>query len=151
LRRFDDSPFQGDAHAIKDLGANEFTFTGDQTKITYYPTAPGPVVVGKEGGLLEYEGIEGILTFRGDDEVRAVLIDAGAMVSVTLKADRDKGSVLLTLVVPSVTGVTREKPVTLEALALKATTRGFSNGPGPDRTYTIVPLLGSAMQAILPL
>jgi hypothetical protein len=135
----------------KDLGANEFTFSGDQTKITYYPTAPGPVVVGKEGGLLEYEGIEGSLTFRGNDEVRTVDTDAGALVSVTLKPDRDRGSVLLTLVLPHVTGVRQDSPVALEALALKTTSRGFNNHPGADLTYTILPLLGEAMEVVLPL
>ncbi|HMC07715.1 MAG TPA: hypothetical protein VKL22_00120 [Actinomycetota bacterium] len=33
-----------------DLGANEFTFTGDQTQVTYFPVAPGPLHKGDEGG-----------------------------------------------------------------------------------------------------
>jgi hypothetical protein len=48
--------------------ANQFTFAGDRTQITYFPSAPGPIVIGQKGaGRLEYQGIEGDLTFSGAD------------------------------------------------------------------------------------
>ena len=43
----------------QDLGANEFTFTGDRTTVTFFPVAPGPLHVGDENGELIYQGIEG--------------------------------------------------------------------------------------------
>jgi hypothetical protein len=49
-----------------DLGANEFTFTGDRTQITYLTRSPGPIHPGEEdNGRLEYQGIEGDHTFFG--------------------------------------------------------------------------------------
>ena len=35
-------------------GANEFTFSGAGTTITFFPATPGPVVAGHEGGELHY-------------------------------------------------------------------------------------------------
>jgi len=134
----------------RDLGANEFTFAGDRTAITYFPVAPGPVVVGQEGGLLQYQGVEGSHSFRGHD-ISLADTQLGTLVSVVLEANPDRGTVTATVVVPHVTGVTRESPVVFETMALKTTGRGFIATPGADRTYTILPMLATAKQVVLPL
>jgi hypothetical protein len=131
------------------LGANEFTFAGDRTQITYHPVAPGPVVQGQEGGIVQYQGVEGSLTFRGP-EIENVSSPLGVLLSVVLRPQGDAGGITVTLLVPHVTGVTRQHPVTFETLAIKATSRGFIATPGADHTYTIVPLLATAKAVLLP-
>lgn len=132
------------------LGANRFTFDGDRTQITYFPSAPGPVVAGQEGGRLEYHGIEGDLTFSGA-QIELQDSPLGTLVTVVFESNPDIGVRTLTLFVPQVFGVSREKPLTFETLAIKATRRGFTAAPGVGRTYTILPLLGTAADVILPL
>ena len=131
------------------LGANKFTFDGDRTQITYFPTAPGPIVVGKEGGRLEYHGIEGDLTFPGP-QIELQDSPLGTLITVVFETNPDIGVRTLTLLVPQVFGVTREKPLTFETLAIKVTRRGFTTAEGVGRTYTILPLLGTAADVILP-
>ena len=139
----------GTTASTPSLGANKFTFEGDRTQITYFPTAPGPIVVGQEGGRLEYHGIEGDLTFTGPQiELRDSPL--GTLVTVPFISNPDLGVRTLTLLVPQAFGVTREKPLTFETLAIKATGRGFIATPGVGRTYTILPLLGTAADVILP-
>jgi hypothetical protein len=133
------------------LGANKFTFDGDRTQITYFPSfAPGPVVVGQEGGRLEYHGIEGDLTFSGA-QIELQDNPLGTLVTIVFESNPDIGVRTLTLLVPEVFGVSREKALTFETLAIKATRRGFTAAEGVGRTYTILPLLGTAADVILPL
>ena len=131
------------------LGANEFTFTGDRTSITYYPSTPGPVIVGHEGGELRYAGPEGDDTFFGPqiDRQDGAL---GTLLTVTLRPDADAGAIRLTLIVPAVYGVTRQAPVTFGTLAIKTTSRGFIGGPGVELTYDVLPLVGEAKEVELP-
>ena len=134
------------------FGANEFTFTGDRTQITFFPTAPGPVVAGQEGALVEYQGIEGTFTFRGKRQVELIKSPLGTLVSVAFPHNPDTGRLSLTILVPSVTGVTRDQPATFDTLAIKASTLGnIKPPPGANLQYSILPLLGTAKDAILPL
>src|SRR5690242_18880167 len=95
-----------------DLGANKFTFTGDRTQVTYYPTSPGPIRAGQEpGGRLEYQGIEGYLTFSGQD-IELQESPLGTLVTVGLQPNPDIGVRTCTLLLSPVLGVSREKPVT---------------------------------------
>ncbi len=135
------------------LGANEFTFTGDRTDITYFPTAPGPIAAGQEGGRLEYHGIEGNFTFSGN-KIELQESPFGTLVTVAFESNPDIGIRTFTILLPQVSGVTRENMVTFEALAIKTTGQGFTLPPfrpGAKQTYTILPLLGTAKEVILPL
>lgn len=136
--------------ADANLGGNEFTFAGDRTEITFYPVAPGPIRPGEEGASLRYAGVEGDFTFHGHD-VGQAQSSLGTLLSVVLKRQDDTGGITLTVLLPHVTGVTGQNPVTFETLAIKASSRGFTARPGADLTYTIVPLLGTAQEVILPL
>lgn len=71
--------------------------------------------------------------------------------TVVFEPNPDIGIRTLTLLVPQAFGVAREKPLTFETLAIKATRRGFTAAAGVGRTYTIVPPLGTAADVILPL
>lgn len=136
--------------ANENLGANEFTFRGDRTSITYFPSTPGPLVVGHEGGELDYQGPEGTFQFYGRDITR---MDSplGTLLAVVLRPDLDTGAISVTVLVPEVIGVTRQSPVTFSTLAIKTTSRGFVAGPGVGLTYDVLPLLAEAKEVILPL
>ncbi|MGH3868800.1 MAG: hypothetical protein ACRDQ4_22310 [Pseudonocardiaceae bacterium] len=134
----------------QDLGANEFTFSGDRTSITFFPTTPGPVVIGHEGGELRYEGPEGTLTFFGK-QINRLDSPLGTLLTVILQPNPDVGRINITVLVPKVFGVTRESPVTFGTVAIKTTSRGFVTGPGVELTYDVLPLVGEAKDVILPL
>ena len=136
--------------AGEDLGANEFTFSGDRTSITFFPTTPGPLIIGHEGGELRYQGPEGTFTFYGK-QITRVDSPLGTLLTVTLQPDFDAGAINITVLTPRAFGVTRQAPVAFATVAIKTTSRGFVTGPGVELTYTVVPLLGHANDAILPL
>jgi hypothetical protein len=133
-----------------DLGANEFTFSGDRTSITYFPSTPGPIIIGHEGGELRYEGPEGTFTFFGK-QINRLDSPLGTLLTVTLQPNPDVGRIDITVLVPKVFGVTRESPLTFGTVAIKTTSRGFVTGPGVGLTYDVLPLVGQAKDVILPL
>jgi len=137
--------------ASPNFGANKFTFSGDRTQITYFPNStPGPLRSGQQPGLFEYNGIEGEFTFSGQ-QIEVQESPLGVLVTIILQPNPDIGVRTCTLLLSPVLGVSREKAVTFETLAIKATRRGFSAEAGVGQAYTIVPLLGIAEDVILPL
>jgi hypothetical protein len=129
----------------RDLGANQFTFAGDRTRIGYETQTPVP----NQGPLLNYQGPEGEQTFSGD-EVTCVDSALGALLTVVLKPNADAGAVNLTVLLPKAFGVTPGNPVTFGTIAIKTTSRGFINTPGAELTYDVLPLVGQASQVFLP-
>lgn len=133
-----------------DLGANEFTFTGDRTQINYLTQSSGPVRPGEEGGgRLEYQGVEGNFTFYGKD-IQLQESPLGTLLTVTLKLRSDTGGLTITVLVPQVIDVTRDKSVTFETMGIKASSRGNLGGPGVELAYTILPLLATARSVLVP-
>ena len=133
-----------------DFGANEFTFAGDRTSITYLTQMPGPIPVGTtDEGQLEYQGTEGDHVFSGNQITR---LDSalGTLLTVVLRPNADVGAINITVLVPEAFGVTRENPVTFGTVAIKTTSRGFVNTPGVELTYDVLPLVGQAHQVIQP-
>jgi len=128
-----------------DPGANQFTFTGDRTRINYEKQTPIP----NQGPLIQYQGPEGDHTFTGDQITR---LDSalGTLLTVVLRPNADAGAVNITVLVPKAFGVTRENPVTFGTIAIKTTSRGFINTPGAELTYDVLPLVGQASQVFLP-
>ena len=136
--------------SIDDFGANEFTFAGDRTNITYLTQMPGPIPVGTtDEGRLEYQGPEGDLIFSGNQITR---LDSalGTLLTVVLRPNVDAGAINITVLVPKAFGVTRENPVTFGTVAIKTTSRGFIDTPGVELTYDVLPLVGQAHQVIQP-
>lgn len=142
--------YPGGTIVSTDFGFNRVTFAGDRTHIVFFTETPGPIQIGKEGGKFEYEGVEGSHTFFGK-EIRQQDSPLGTLLTVTLRPNADAGGVDLTVLVPRVFGVTGDKPLTFQTLAILTTSRGFVTGPGVQFTYTVVPLLATAEDVILPL
>jgi hypothetical protein len=76
---------------IRSIGADKFTLRGDRTEITYFPTTPGPIIAGHEGGQLTYQGPDGDITVYG------------AQIN---RADGPAGSVLTSCSSPTTTPIT---------------------------------------------
>jgi hypothetical protein len=138
------------AMADVNLGANEFTFIGYGTRITYFPVAPGPLHPGQEGGRLEYHDTEGSRTFNGH-EISLHDGPLGTLVTVTLRLNADAGGLTATVLIPQVFGVSLENSVEFDTVLIKAASRGFTTRPGPEFTYTVIHLRGTAKNVILPL
>ncbi|HYU71794.1 MAG TPA: hypothetical protein VEL31_03850 [Ktedonobacteraceae bacterium] len=133
-------------------GPNMYTFSGENTQITYYTQTPGPLVVGEDasGGRLEYHGVEGEHTVSGH-ALQKQDSPLGTLLTVLLKPNNDTGGLTLTVLLPGVFGVTFENPVTFQTLAIKTASRGFVATPGAQFTYEIVPLLATAKMVFIPL
>lgn len=127
------------------LGANHFTFVGDQTQITYDTQTPIP----NQGGLLQYQGPEGQLSFTGD-QIVCLASDIGTIVTVPLSLVSDTGSRKISVLVPTAYGVTPGNPVTFPTIAVKTTGRGSVQSPGVGLTYDVLPLAGQASQVFFP-
>jgi hypothetical protein len=127
------------------LGADQFTFAGDRTQISYETQTPIP----DQGSLLRYQGPEGDDTFTGDQITR---LDSalGTQLTVVLSPNADTGAVSITVLVPKASGVTPGSPVTFGTIAIKTTSRGFTGTPGVELTYDVLPLVGQASQVFLP-
>lgn len=128
-----------------DLGANQFTFAGDQTQIIYDTQTPVP----DQGGLLQYQGPEGSFSFTGD-QISLVDSDIGTIVTVPLSLVSDIGSRKISVLVPTASGVTPDNPVTFPTIAVKTTGRGSIESPGVELAYTVLPLVAQASQVFLP-
>jgi hypothetical protein len=134
------------------LGANNFTFAGENMQITYYPQAPGPLIAGQDtrNGKVEYHGLEGDKNFLGSG-IQVQDGPLGRMLTILLKANDDSGGLSLTVLLPNVTGVTGDQPVDFATLAIKTASRGFVAQSGATLTYEVLPLLGTASKVLLPL
>ena len=128
-----------------ELGANQFTFTGDRTRISYETQTPIP----NQGPLVQYQGPEGDDTFTGD-QVTCLDSALGTLLTVVLRPNADAGAINITVLVPEAFGVTPDSPVTFGTIAIKTTSRGFINTPGVELTYDVLPLVGQASQVFLP-
>ena len=128
-----------------DLGANQFTFAGDRTRINYETQTPIP----NQGPLLQYQGPEGDHTFAGD-QVTCLDSALGTLLTVVLSPNADAGAINITVLVPKAFGVTPHSSVTFGTIAIKTTSRGFINTPDAELTYDILPLVGQASQVFLP-
>jgi hypothetical protein len=137
----------GLSSASEDQGADEFTFNGDRTSITFLTSLPGPIVVGREAPELRYQGPEGTYTFFGK-QINRLDSPLGTLLTVPLRPNADAGAINITILVPKVYGVTRESPVVFGTVAIKTTSRGFVAGPGVELTYDVLPLVGEAKVVI---
>ena len=136
---------------VPDLGANHFTFTGENTHIVYDTQTDGPIVIGENasGGVLQYQGVEGNYTFRGKQiEVESTLA-FGILITVVLKPNSDTGELSFTIVLPIITNNSGEI-LHFQTLGIKTATRGFIMSDGPSATYSVFPLLATAEMVVAP-
>jgi hypothetical protein len=117
-----------------------------KTKITYYPSAAGPIAQGHAAGAsLTYEGPEGNWTFDGS-EITHEETSLGHLISVVLKPQDGAGPITFWLFLP---------PVVLTDKAFQNfTTYGVRNGssvqrPSKQISYEVERFFGDA-KAIVP-
>lgn len=131
--------------------ANTFIFASPcgNTKITYYPDAPGPLVEGlPPGALFEYAGPEGKLVFRSA-QISRQDTPAGQFLSVVLKPEFDAGSLVLSLFLPPVE-VGEGGAEAFRTYALKTRHAGSVVRPGAQMTYETEALEGLAKLQVMP-
>jgi hypothetical protein len=119
-----------------------------KTKITYYPSAPGPIIQGHSAGAsLKYEGPEGNWTFDGS-EITHEDTSLGHLISVVLEPQGGAGPITFWLFLPPV--------VLIDKDFLNFTTYGVRNGssvqrPSKQISYEGERFFGDAKAVMLPL
>ena len=131
--------------------ANKFTFSGANTEITYYTQVLGPIIAGEDvsNGRVEYHGSEGDKNFQGSG-IEAQEGPLGRMLTVLLKPNNDTGGLSLTILLPTITGVTGDQPVQFATIGIRTASRGFIAQSGARLNYEVIPLLGTASRVLLP-
>jgi hypothetical protein len=117
-----------------------------ETKITYYPSAPGPKTPGRSpGASLKYDGPEGAWTF-GGSQITRENTSLGQFISVVLKPKSEAVSLTFWLFLPTVTLLDKDFQ-SFKTYGVKAPT---DNGvPMSGITFEIERLFGDA-KAVMP-
>jgi len=124
------------------MDANTFELNNENVRITYSSQ-------GDAGQpTLSYEDLADPQldkVFRRND-IRTVSTDIGQLVTVTLVKGIDQGTRMLTLLVPTVTVAQAKTPVAIKTKAIFTTFPKVagSNVPGPNETYRVESLRGTA-------
>jgi len=133
--------------------ANKFVFTDHDgtTHVVFYPQAPGPIRSdpSKRGARLDYEGVEGTLTFLGQ-QIENQPGPLGSLITVTLEGSIDAGALTFSLALPPI-NMAGKKKETFHTVAIKTKSFGILIKEGARLLYTVVPLRGVAEVVILPL
>jgi hypothetical protein len=118
-----------------------------KTKITYYPSAPGPLIPGHSSGAsLKYQGPEGNWTF-DDSEITHEDTSLGQLISVVLRRKGGTAPVTFWLFLP---------PVVLAGSDSQSfATYGVKNGshvqrPSKQISYEVERLFGDVKAVTLP-
>jgi hypothetical protein len=97
---------------------------------------------------LDYQGLEGKFSFRGD-EISQQRTALGLLITVTLEPDADAGQLNLNLMLPSI-NFAGEKAQEFETIAIKTRSQGHVIDPaGAGLFYRVLMLTGVA-QAVIP-
>ncbi len=135
---------QNQTNTIQNQQADRYTFLDTQfsgIKIVFLPqTLRG----NRKIPQLEYQGLEGQFTFRGD-EIKQQQSSLGLLVSITLKKHRTSAGLDFALVLPSV-NLASQKRQDFETVAI-ATTKSqkiVENRTETEFTYKILTLKGCA-------
>lgn len=133
---------------------NKFDFASrsGKVKVTYYPIAPGPPIVGRPPGpSFSYSGPEGQLGFSGA-EIAQEATQIGILLSVVLKPQDDTGSTVFSLFLPPVAMANNSKSQAFATYAVKTQNAGSSGVvAGAQLSYDVESLAGNAEMVILPL
>ena len=137
--------------------ANYYTFSNhDGTiKLSYYPTAPGPIIQGQPvGPRLEYQGPEGNFAYpnAGPGRENVTTQDDSALgpqINVVLVPTVDAKAVKLTLLLPPINMAGRRE-IEFHTIAIKTTGYGLLPREGARLTYEVIHLRGKAEHRIMP-
>jgi hypothetical protein len=124
------------------MDANVFELNNENIRIIYYAQGDS------SQPTLTYEDSDVDKTFRGP-EIRVVQTDIGQLVTVTLKKGIDQGTIMLSLLLPTVTVAAAGTSVTIETKAIVTTLPKVIglNLPGANQTYRVESLHGTAQFA----
>jgi len=117
-------------------------------KITYYPSAPGPIIQSHSAGAsLNYQGPEGSWTFHGSEIAREET-SLGELISVVLRPQGEAAPLTFWFFLPPVALVDSDSQ--------SFTTYAVKNGsqvqrPSKQISYQVERLFGDAKAAMLPL
>ena len=126
-----------------------------KTKVTLNLQKGGPLVQGAaaSGPTLQYEGVEGTLSFSGEQ----IIVETNALgktFTVTLNIVPDLRTLLFTLVIPPVTHKGGERTQAFDTIAIKSerhtSIQGTPTNPGAATTYTVVKMHGTAASVQVP-
>src|SRR5436853_2236877 len=123
------------------IGANHFTFTGENIYIVYDTLKDGYITVGADadGGVFEYQGVEGKQTFLGK-EISVESTFLGILLTVYPKSNTKAGILSFTLILPI---VNEELGVQyFQTLGIKKSDPIVSYGA--NTTYSVFPLFATA-------
>lgn len=137
--------------------ANFYTFSSHDgaIKLTYYPSAPGPIIQGQSvGPRLEYQGPEGHFTYPnagpGRDNITMQTDSVlGPQIHVVLTPTIDARAENLTLLLPPVNLAGRDE-IEFHTIAIKTTSYGLLPAEGARLTYEVIHLKGKARHMIMP-
>lgn len=136
---------------------NQFTLSDyeKKTKVTLKLQKGGPLVQGSiaQGPTLQYEGVEGTLSFSGE-QIIAETNALGKTFTVTLNIVPDLRTLLFTLVLPPVTHKAGERTQAFDTIAIKSerhtSLTGQPTNPGAATTYVVVKMDGTAATVEVP-
>ena len=112
------------------------------TEIVFLPQAPSFAAP-----QLDYQGLEGKFTFRGD-EINQLRTPLGLLITVTLEPNADAGQLNLNLMLPPV-NLAGEKAQEFDTIAIKTRSQGHVIDPtGAELFYRVLMLRGVAQAVI---
>ena len=126
---------------------NEYRFSGHHLDVEYLPTGPGGE------SFVSYQDPTRSLSFRGAD-VEVVQTAAGQLVSVVIVRTVDVGDTTFSFLIPRVNLEDAQKsaPVrTLGITAIHRTVLAPGLGHGQTDSYSVLQLVGTATNGIIPL
>jgi len=132
----------------------EFASHSGNTKVTYFPFAPGPIIAGHTvGASLAYTGPEGDHNF-SSPQITQQETPLGTLISVVLRPEGSTGipgSIAFSLFLPPV-DMGDSKSQTFTTYAVKTVRKdSVVLLPGPQLTYEVERLHGDAEIVALPL
>jgi hypothetical protein len=125
------------------MEANAFQLNNENIRVSYYA----------EGSLgapaMTYEDPDIDKSFKGP-EIRVVQTDIGELATATLEGGVDQRRKMFSLLLPAVTVAQVGQPVTIKTKAILTTFPRVvgSNLPGPNETYRVESLYGTAQYVI---
>lgn len=125
------------------MEANAFELNSENIRVSYY--AQGDL----GAAAMSYEDPDVDKSFKGP-EVRVVKTDIGQLATVTLELGVDQGTKMFSLLLPEVTVAQVGQPVTIKTKGILTTFPKVvgSNLPGPNETYRVESLHGTARYVI---
>jgi hypothetical protein len=136
------------ANQLRRANTYNFVSQSGETKITYYPVAPGPPRNRPRGPLFEYAGPEGQLRFENAQIIEQAIL-SGQLLSVALKHESEAGSLAFSLFLAPV-NVGDNGSETFTTYGVRTSRVGSLEEPGPQVAYQMETFSGEAKWQFMP-